>query len=1348
VTPVAPPVAGAGATRTAGSAPASGILRADRTRPLPLSFAQQQIWLHAQLAPAVPLYNEPVTLCYRGVLEPDAVARALASLVARHEAWRTVFRTHEDRAVQVILPPGPIEVPAHDLRGLPREAREREAIRLATADALEAFDLTRGPLLRARLVQVDDRDARLYLTLHHVIFDGYSLYQIVVPELAALYAAVAGGRPRPIVAEPALQYADWAVWQRGELERGAYARQLEFWTRQLDGERPTLDLGDHPRPPSQSYRGRSHAFTLPRSLGVRLKGLSRDERASLYMTLAAAFFALLRRYTGQDEIVLGSVSAGRKVPDVARLLGFFANPIALRAELGDDPTFRTLLRRVRDVSLDALMNDDVPFEHIVAALQPGRDPSRHPFFQTVFALEAPLAPLPDGWDLRHLDVDTRTAKFDLYLEMNDRPDGLGGRFVYATDLFEPATIERMTQHYANILEAIVANPGLRVSALPMLSAAERRHILVDFGHARADYPETATVHGVVAAHAARTPDALALIAGERRLTYAELHARAEALARRLVALGAGPGSVVGVHAERSAEMIVGFLAALHAGAAYLPLDPAHPPDRNAGMLRDAGVQIMLATRSAPPRPSAAASPQVVWLDDPDEPAAPDVALPVVEPEACAYVMFTSGSTGRPKGVMVPHRGILRLVFGQSYARLGPDEVVLHASTPVFDAATFEIWAGLLHGARCAIHPPGVPTPRSLRRVIEATGATLTVFTTPLFNAVVDEAPEALAGLRYIMIGGEALSVRHLARALAALPGVRLVNGYGPTEATTFTACHPVEAASLRAATSVPIGRPIAGTDVYVLDDHGQPVPIGVTGELYVGGPGLALGYINREALTAERFVPHPFSAEPGARVYRTGDLVRWRADGALDFLGRRDGQVKIRGMRVELGEVEAALQAHPGVKEATVIAVDEPTGDRALIAYVVGEAGEAPQAPALRAYLKERLPSAFIPAAFVPLAALPLTANGKLDRRALPAPHALRERTVAAPARGPLKRQLALVWSELLGVEQVSADDDFFELGGHSLLAVRMLQRVQHLYGIALPLAVLYSQPTIDGLAAALLRHDPGARSAPIMKLRDGGGAAPLFFFHGDLNGGGFYCQKLARHLPGSRAVWAVHPLGIDGRPVPPSIEAMARVHAADLAAVAPEGPLVLGGYCNGGLVAWETARLLTAHGRTVERVILLAADADTRFTRVRRPLALAARLLGVNAAAAMHQFARLRFFAARYRALAGRERVALAARGVSRVVGGLTRRRHRTADDLGETAPAQTFDRYFHLVMSYVPGPWAGHVVTLWPEAERASRPGDPTLGWGALASRVDVYRVPGDHDEIVTKHIDRVAEVLGPHL
>ena len=1337
--------AGARTDRAPGGAPVAApkIRRADRDAPVPLSFAQQQIWLHAQLAPSVPLYNEQVTLRYRGALEGDALARALGDVVARHEAWRTVFQARGEHPVQIVLPPTPIDLPVHDLRGLPAGAREGEAIRLAAADVLRPFDLAGGPLLRARLVRLDEDDSRLYVTLHHIIFDGYSLSQVFVPELAAFYAASIGaGRMAPPA--PPLQYADWAVWQRAEVQRGAYARQLEYWTRQLAGELPVMELGDRPRPPQQSYRGRRHAFALPPALTAQLKQLSRDERASLYMTLCAAFFTLLHRYTGQEEAVIGSVSAGRKLPEVSRLLGFFANPIALRASLGDDPPFRTLLRRVRDVALDALTNDDVPFEHVVAALRPARDPGRHPFFQAVFALEAPMAPLPAGWDLRHLDVETGTAKFDLYLEMHDRPDGLCGQFVYAADLFEPATIARMARHYENILTAVVDDPGRPLSTLPMLDQAERHRVLVELAASPAAYPETSTVHGVVATHAAGTPDAVALVAGGRSLTYGALQSRAAGLADRLRARGVAQGSVVAVHAERSIEMIVGYLAILQSGAAYLPLDPSHPRERLASMLEDAGARVLL-TAGRGPRGALPGVAHTLPLEE-TTPAVGDAPGPTVGPDARAYVMFTSGSTGRPKGVTIPHRGILRLVFGQDYVHFGADQTFLQLATPVFDAATFEIWGPLLHGGRCVIHPPGVPTPGTLRTMIRRHGVTTAFLTTSLFNAIVDEDVDALRGLRQIVIGGEALSPSHVALAAAALPMVRLVNGYGPTETTTFAVCHPIARPVDPAAPGIPIGRPIAGTEVYVLDAHRCPLPVGVPGELYIGGAGLALGYINRTDLTAERFVPHPFPPVSDARLYRTGDVARWRADGTLEFLGRRDGQVKIRGVRIELAEVEAALTSHPAVREAAVVAWDEPTGDRGLVAYVVGKERTV-NAPALRAFLKTRLPAGFVPAAVVALDALPLTPNGKLDRRALPAPRTRREPRTAAPARGPLKHQLAAIWSELLGLAEIGVDEDFFEVGGHSLLAVRMLERVRQLYGIALPLAVLYTEPTIDGVAAALLRHDAAAPHEPLVKLRDGTHGAPLFFFHGDVNGGGFYCRKLARRLPAGRAIWAVHPLGVDGDDaVPRSIETMARQHVTDLEAIAPEGPVVLGGYCNGGLVAWETARLLTAAGRTVERVILLAADADTRFPRLRAPMTRAARLVGMSPRGAALQFGRLRHFASRFRRLSLRRRAALAEQSVTHVLGQLTRRLRPTPPG-ANARPQAPLARYFDLVQSYMPGPWPGHVVAVWPAAEEPARLDDPTLGWGALARRVDVYEVAGDHDEVVTTQLDHVVELQRPY-
>ena len=1326
--------------RSAGPSPVTIPRRA--LNAAPLSFAQQQIWLHSQVARNVPLYNEQVTIRYRGVLEPVVLGRAFSDLLARHEAWRTVFVTDAGALRQRILAPKPAELPFVDLRHLAPDDRQREAVRLATADLLGPFDLARGPLVRVRLAWIADDDSRLYVTLHHSVFDGYSLYQVAVPELASLYAAaLAGTRAR--LPEPPIQYADWAAWQRAEVDGGAYAAQLEYWLKQLADVSP-MDLpSDRPRPIEPSYRGGIHTFRLPGAGAAGLRMLARRERVTTYMVLVAAYLVLLHRYTGKDDLVLGTVSAGRKRPEVARLLGFFCNPLALRVDCSGDPAFLELLRRVRDVALDALANDDVPFEHVVAALQPTRDAARHPFFQTVMSLEAPLARLPEGWDLWHLDTHTETSKFDLYLEMNDRPDGLVGCLVYAKDLFTPETIARMAGHYTNLLAAVVDDPTRSLSALPMLSAAERHRLLVDWGQAPGAYPDPATVHGVFEAQAALTPDAPALLYGDTRLTYRDLDGRASAIARRLRALDVGCDAVVAVLAQRTPAQVTALLGVLKAGGAYLPLDPAHPEDRLTMMIEDAGARVMLTDRTAllPALPGV----EILALDT-IEPGAPEAGVDV-DPDALAYVMCTSGSTGRPKGVAVPHRGILRLVFGQTYTRFSPDETFLQMAPPAFDAATFELWGALLHGARCVLFPGAAPTSATLRDTIARHRVTTVWLTASLFNTVIDEAPDALAGVTTLIIGGEALSPRHIARAAMLLPDTRLVNGYGPTEATTFTTCHTIAPDDL-SATSIPIGRPIAGTNVYLLDRHGQPVPVGVPGELHIGGAGLARGYVNRPDATAERFVPDPFDQRSDARLYRSGDLARWRADGTLEYLGRLDAQVKIRGVRVEPAEVEAVLGAHPSVREVAVIAVDgDRPNDVRLVAYVVPGHADAPTTADLRNFLKRRLPSAFVPSAFVLLEKLPAGPTGKLDRRALPAAApAARATRELARVHGPLKLQLAEVWRELLGAPEVGTTDDFFDLGGHSLLAVRMLQRVDDLYGTSLPLAVLYTNPTIDGLAEALIASKPAEFQTPLVRLRDGGTRAPLFFFHGDVNGGGFYTLTLARRLASDRAFWVVHPLGLHGQPAPVTIEAMARVHAEQVFAACPDGPLVLGGYCNGGLVAYETARLLTAAGRRVEQLVLIATDADTRFSRLRRPIAAAARLVGLGPEGALEQFGRLRYFADRLGELDARGRIAFLIRAAARLTQQVARRLRRALPVLPapDAPPPRLFERYYDACLGYVPGPWPGHVVVFWPEGERPARLGDPSYGWQSLVSRVDTFRIPGDHDEIVTRHIERIATAL----
>ncbi len=1237
--------------------------------------------------------------------------------------------------MQVVQPPAPVALPVVDLRALPAADREAEAVRLATAEAVRPYDLARGPLVRFTLVRLGDDDHRLFVALHHLVFDGVAVYRVFLPELIALYAAFAAGRPSPLP-EPPIQYADYAVWQRQWLEGGRGAAQLAYWRRKLADLPPLLSLPtDRPRPAAQSFRGAQHPIALPADLTGALRALSRRERVSLFMTLLAAFQTLLHRYSGQDDLVVGTVSAGRKLPELEGLLGYFLNPLALRMDLGGDPTFRELLARARDVCLEALAHDDVPFDRVLEEVRPGRDAGRHPVFQAVLALEPPLPPLPPGWDLTQMDVEIGATKFDLYVELDERADTIIGRFMYRTDLFDRPTIERMVGHYRRLLEAAAADPGRRLSALPLLTEPERRQVLVEWNRTAAPYPQVC-VHDAFAAQAAARPEAVAVVHEERRLTYGELDRRANALAHRLQALGVGPDVPVGVCLERSPELLVALLGVLKAGGAYLPLDPGLPGERLEAMLAESRAPALL-TRPGLLARLPAGAPPALCVDEVGCDACEAAPATAVTPDHLAYVTYTSGSTGRPKGVAVPHRAVLRLLFGQDYVRLGPAETLLQLAPVAFDASTFEIWGALLHGGRCVLFPGQVPTARALGATIRRHQVTTAFLTTALFNSVVDDAPEELAGLRQLLFGGEAVSVAHVRRALERLPGTALIHVYGPTECTTFSTAYRVAAAPAPAATTVPIGRPIANTQAYVLDRHRQPVPVGVPGELFLGGPGLARGYLHRPDLTAEAFVPHPWDARPGARLYRTGDLVRRRPDGALEFLGRIDGQVKIRGFRIEPAEVEAALVRHPDVREAAVVAREDVPGRRLLVAYVAG-AGRPLRPADLRAFLRRTLPPYMIPSAFVTVPALPLTPSGKVDRRALPAPGTARpdgERPLVAP-RDLLEAQLAEMWEELLGLHPVGVQDDFFDLGGHSLLAVQVVRQVEALYGRALPLTALYAEPTVEGLAR-LLRREADVARAPVIRIHEGGRRRPLFFFHGDLAGGGFYSLKLARRLGPDQPFYVVQSLGQDGDGAPRSIEDMAAVHLLALRAVQPRGPYRLGGYCHGGLVAYEIARRLAAAGERVELLVLVAATPWVRFARLR---ALGRRLEPWLGPARLHEaFARFRSFAWRLERLPLRARPAFVARELGRLV-------RRAAGESGAGGDT-TYDHYFRAVMGYVPPPYPGRIVLVWPEEEPGA-PDDPTQGWRRLVGGVDVLRVPGDHSTAVAAHVAALAERLRPYL
>jgi amino acid adenylation domain-containing protein len=1328
----------------------------------PLSFPQQQLWLHAQLAPDLPLYNEPVTIHYAGRLDVGALERSLAEIIRRHSAWRTSFSVVDGELRQVIHSPPVLALPTVDLRHLPRASREGEALRIATEDALRPFDLERGPLVRATLVRLADDEHRLFLTLHHIIFDGVALYRVFLPELATLYEAFAAGRPSPL-AEPPVQYTDFARWQR-ESQPGSetWTGQLAYWRRSLAGA-PMLALPtDRPRPAVQTFRGAMETLAFSKTTTEALRALSAGERATLYMTMLAAFTTLLHRYSGQEDLVVGTVTAGRKRPELEQLLGYFLNPLALRIECSADPTFRQLLARVRDVALDALANDDVPFEHVVNEVQPQRERDRNPLFQVLFSLEPPLPPLPPSWKLTQLDVETATAKFDLYLELDDRPEGMIGRFLYRTDLFEPATIARMVGHFHSLVNAIVGDPDRRLSALPLLTAAERRQLLVHCNDTATAYPGDATVHAVFETQVARAPDAVALVAGEETITYGELNARADRLARRLRALAVGPDILVGVCLERSIELVVAFLGILKAGGAYLPLDPSYPTDRLRFMVDDAQAAVVLTRATLRGLVGDAGAPVLLIDDDaiPSLPPAPPAAG--AGPDHLAYVMFTSGSTGRPKGVAIQHRGILRLVFGQTYARLDATRTLLWTSAISFDVSTFELWGALLHGARCVLFPAAVPTPATLAALIRRHRVTTAWLTGSLFNIVIDEAPEALAGIEELLIGGEALSPSHVRRAYDHLPGVTIVNGYGPTECTTFACCHRLPGPPPPEAASVPIGRPIANTEVYVLDRNGNPVPIGVVGELYMGGAGLARGYVNRPELTAQRFVPHPFDATPGARLYRSGDLVRWRAEGLLEFLGRVDGQVKIRGFRIEPGEIEHVLASHPGVRDVAVVTRERAPGDRVLVAYVVPRE-PAPGPDVLREFLQIHLPAFMIPSAFVLAGTLPLTPVGKLDRAAL---------TAAADGpmvgtgprlapRDPLEAQLVGVWEEVLGTAPVGVKDDFFALGGHSLTAVRLVQKIERLLDQALPLAAIHANPTVESLARVLLRRERGRFLTPALELQADGSKPPLFFFHGDLNGGGFYCRDLARHLGPDQPLIAIHPLGLDDRPVPATIEAMADEHLALIRRLQPRGPYLIGGYCNGGLTAYEVARRLAEEGEVVGPLVLIAAAADRRLRRLRPIIERLGRLARLAEDDAADYFGRLRYLADRLAVLGPWQRLRLLAVTtvgfVVEILAGLAGRRRspfaRTpiAPDAGtalrvadELLSHETFARYWTAVMAYVPRRFPGRLLVFWPDEERPRQPGAPLLGWDDVADHIEVIHVPGDHHTIVTRHTALIAQTV----
>jgi amino acid adenylation domain-containing protein len=1035
------------------------IVPASRQEALPLSFAQQRLWFLTQLDErAGAAYVIPGGVRLKGRLDATALRAALNRIVARHEALRTCFASVDGAPVQLIASPeAGFALEQVDLSDCLMPDAELE--RMAAGEASAPFDLAHGPLIRGCLIRLADDDHALLVTMHHIVSDGWSM-GVLVNEFSALYAAFSQGQPDPLPALP-IQYADYAVWQRRWITGAVLERQLDFWRAHLSGAPALLELPtDRPRPSVQDYAGASFGIELDAELTANLKALSQRHGTTLFMTLLASWAALLARLSGQSDVVIGTPVANRHRAEIEPLIGFFVNTHALRVDLSGSPTVAELLSQVRTSALAAQDHQDIPFDQVVEALSPVRSMAHSPVFQVMFAWQnAPDGSLDlPGLQLQPVAASSSTVKFDLELTLQAAGPCIVGSLGYACALFDRPSIERHVGHWQTLLRGLVADDGARVARLPLLMPPERRHLLHAFNDTAVPYPRDRCVHQLFEEQAARTPEATALVFEDASLTYRELNSQANRPAHHLVALGVRPDSLVAIALPRGLDRVVALLATLKAGGAYLPLDSDYPAERLAYMLADSSPRVLItdtATRTA--LGSTPASLAVLQLDADRSwqslPATnPDPAALGLTASHLAYVIYTSGSTGRPKGAMVAHAGLCNLALAQIDAfAVTPASRVLQFASFSFDACIFEVLMALCRGAALHVPAPGVLAGSALHDVLRNGHITHATLPPAVLAAQPDD---ALPKLQTLVMAGEATSHALVQRWAA---GRRLINAYGPTEATVWVSMH---ACDTQQRGTPPIGSPIANTRIYILDAHGEPMPLGVAGEIYIGGIHVARGYLRRPDLTAERFVPDPFG-EPGSRMYKTGDLGRWRPDGVIEFLGRNDHQVKVRGFRIEPGEIEAALRLHPEVREAAVLAREDAPGELRLVAYVVGEV--APEV--LRQHLAAHLPQYMVPAAYVALDALPLTPNGKLDRKALPAPEAdaFGARAYEAP-QGEIETTLARIWSELLGIERVGRHDNFFALGGHSLLAVRLIERLRQ-HGLQLEVRALFTSPTVAGLA-------------------------------------------------------------------------------------------------------------------------------------------------------------------------------------------------------------------------------------------------------------------------------------------
>lgn len=1118
---------------------------------IPLSCGQQQVWLHSEFASGAPIYNESITIRKRGAFRPALLEASFKRLLSRHEILRTGFAGSVSGMVQRVQDDVRIALPFVDLSHLPTEEAEREALRLASGDARAPFDLEQPPLLRARIVRIAGDEHRIYMTLHHLVFDAISIYQVFLPELVRVYEDLSSGVP-PRLPELPIQYGDYARWQQHKVAVGDYADQLEYWRDALREGVPALDIGARSRPAAATWQGGMETFSLSGGLLRNLKAFNAHEGSTLYMTLLASFHLLLYRYSGQEHITTGAAISKRDLEQLQPLMGFLLNTVLVQSRIEPAVSFRAILSQVRDRVLGALANSDVPFDELIRRLAPKRDASRNSVFQVLFSLRASIGDLPEDWSLGELDVHSGATGFDLFVDVIESSEGISGRIVYNSDLFDQAAIALLVRHWETMLAAVITDPEAPVGSVPLLTREEKNKLLA-CGAGPVVPAGSESIHGLFEEKAREFPNRVALIFGDEKLTFRELSERANQFSRQLAESGVRAGALLAISVERSVEMVIGLLGILKAGAAYLPIDPALPQQRREFLLSDAKPQYCITSRRLTVTECELANP--------------------AQYAGLAYVLYTSGSTGIPKGVEVPVSAVVNLLRSmQVQPGFSASDILLAITTLSFDIAALEIFLPLITGGTLVVAPRiAVSDPVKLIEAIRGSGCTVLQGTPAVWRSLLDAGWTGDQRLK-ALCGGEALP-RSLADRLVPVCG-ELWNLYGPTETTIWSTIDRVG----RGDESPSIGRPIDNTQVYIVDRQLQLVPAGHIGELYIGGSGVARGYIGRPELTAERFVPSPFS--PGERIYRTGDLARWRSR-QLEFIGRADNQVKVRGYRIELGEIEDVLAKAPGVRCVAVKPWRDASGENALVAYVEGRA----EISSMREHLARKMPDYMIPSRFVQLDALPLTPNGKVDRKALPEPAPDKAAgTVPAGSRTPTEARMAKIWGTLLNISEPDPAADFFALGGHSLLAAELCRRISVEFGTQLSLAALFDTPTIAALSRQIDAQNRGVRSdkRSLHWVYPGRFLAPLVNRLSD----SAHFQGLSLPSNIERSIGDSH-----------TLQDVARLMLGELKAASPEGPYALGGWCVSGILAYEIAVQLEARGDEVDLVVLLGA-ANPQFYR------------------------------------------------------------------------------------------------------------------------------------------------------